>query len=380
MERKIQTRSGLARGALRRGATQRLCVVSGMFALTLGVAACGSDEGGTSARLPLEPTASAGQGGGRQVTGQAGSSERGPTTSDTSAGGASTSEMPGAAIGLAGSFSGEVTGTAGGSSPGGNAGASLGGSATIGGGGSTASSGAGAGGAGVGEPAAFAPCPDPATPCAIMPLGDSITFGIGSSGGGYRVELFRQALANQQNVTFVGTAPPNGPNQVNGVAFPPNHQGHPGFTISGGGSGSLAGLVDAAIATTSPNIVLLMIGTNDINGNINVAQAPARLGALIDQITNDAPDALLVVGQIIPTTSAQTNTGVQAYNAAIPGLVQARAEAGKHVVVVDLFTPFISNPNFAGIMNDGLHPNDTGYVVLGQAWHEAIDAFLPRTP
>jgi lysophospholipase L1-like esterase len=233
-------------------------------------------------------------------------------------------------------------------------------------------------------PAAFAPCPADGSPCRIMPLGDSITFGIGSSGGGYRVELFRQALAAQRDITFVGVvAPggqngPNGPNTVNGQPFPRNHEGFSGFTISGGGAGSLAGLVDNAIAQTNPNIILLHIGTNDVNGNINVGQAPQRLGALLDQIINDAPDALLVVAQIIPTTNQQTNTRVQAYNAAIPALVQARAAAGKHIELVDLFTPFSSSPNFASLMNDALHPNDSGYVVMGQTWFNAIEDVLPQ--
>jgi len=233
-------------------------------------------------------------------------------------------------------------------------------------------------------PAAFSPCPRDGTPCRIMPLGDSITFGIGSSGGGYRVDLFRRALADQRNITFVGVvAPggsntPNGPNMVNGQPFPRNHEGFSGFTISGGGAGSLAAQVDNAINVTDPNIVLLMIGTNDINGNINRANAPARLGALLDQISNDAPDALLVVAQIVPTQTAATNTAVQAFNAAIPGLVQTRAAAGKHVVLVDMFTPFITNANFAGLMNDNLHPNDTGYVVMAQTWYAAIDDLLPQ--
>jgi lysophospholipase L1-like esterase len=233
-------------------------------------------------------------------------------------------------------------------------------------------------------PAAFAPCPRDGTPCRIMPLGDSITFGIGSSGGGYRVDLFRRALADQRNITFVGVvAPggantPNGPNMVNGQPFPRNHEGFSGFTISGGGAGSLAAQVDNAINVTDPNIVLLMIGTNDVNGNINVANAPTRLGALLDQITNDAPDALLVVAQITPTMTAGTNTRVQAFNAAIPGLVRTRAAAGKHVVLVDMFTPFNTNANFAGLMNDNLHPNDTGYVVMAQTWYAAIDDLLPQ--
>ena len=231
---------------------------------------------------------------------------------------------------------------------------------------------------------AFAPCPTDGSACRIMPLGDSITFGIGSSGGGYRVELFRQSLTAQRDITFVGVlAPggqngPNGPNTVNGQPFPRNHEGFSGFTISGGGAGSLAAQVDNAIAQTDPNIILLHIGTNDVNGNINLAQAPQRLGALLDQIINDAPDALLVVAQIIPTTNQQTNTRVQAYNAAIPALVQARAAAGKHIELLDLFTPFNSSPNFASLMNDALHPNDSGYVVMGQTWFRAIEDVLPQ--
>src|SRR4029078_5299232 len=114
-------------------------------------------------------------------------------------------------------------------------------------------------------------------------------FGIGSSGGGYRVELFRQALADQRDITFVGVVAgggsntPNGPNMVSGQPFPRSNEGFPGFTISGGGAGSLAAQVDNAIDATDPNIVLLMIGTNDVNGNIDLANAPNRLGALLDQ-------------------------------------------------------------------------------------------------
>jgi lysophospholipase L1-like esterase len=211
-----------------------------------------------------------------------------------------------------------------------------------------------------------------------MPLGDSITFGFGSSGGGYRVELFREAVTNGRAITFVGTAQPNGPQAVAGQPFPPNHQGHSGFTISGGGAGSLAGLVNNALATTNPDIVLLMIGTNDINGNIDRANAPGRLGALLDQITDQVPDALLVVAEIIPIANAATNPFVEAYNAAIPALVQQRQDAGKHLLLVDMYTPFSTAPNAAALMSDSLHPNDTGYVVMGQTWYTAIEPFLPE--
>ena len=148
----------------------------------------------------------------------------------------------------------------------------------------------------------YLPCPTTAgTACAVLPLGDSITEGYLPSGanGGYRVELFRQAALAGKNLTFVGTQT-NGPTTVENRTFPRRHEGHGGYTIAGGGSGALAGTItDTAITMYHPNIVLLMIGTNDLNDNLDVSAAPTRLGKLIDEITTDAPSALVVVATII---------------------------------------------------------------------------------
>jgi len=43
-----------------------------------------------------------------------------------------------------------------------------------------------------------------------------------------------------------------------------------------------------------------MIGTNDMIVNFDVGNAPARLSALIDQITNLLPNANLLVASIPP--------------------------------------------------------------------------------
>jgi lysophospholipase L1-like esterase len=121
-----------------------------------------------------------------------------------------------------------------------------------------------------------------------------------------------------------------------------------------------------------------MIGTNDIDLNIDVASAPARLGALIDRITLAAPEALLVVASILPTTNADTNERIVAYDAAIPGLIESRRAAGKHVASVDMYAAFTANPNYASAyLVDALHPNVTGYALLGQTWYAAILPYLP---
>ncbi len=230
----------------------------------------------------------------------------------------------------------------------------------------------------------YMPCPTTAgTACSVLPLGDSITEGCCTSPmGGYRIELFRQAVLNGKNLTFVGSLT-NGPSTVQNRTFPQHHEGHGGYTIDtlGGKSGISGQITDQALSNYHPNIVLLKIGTNDINSNIDVANAPTRLGKLIDEITTNAPSALLVVSSIIPTADSNTNQRVQTYNAAIPGLVNTRAAAGKHVVFLDNYAAFAKNANYAtALMADGLHPNDAGYVILGQAFYGAIGALLPTGP
>ncbi|HEX2657588.1 MAG TPA: SGNH/GDSL hydrolase family protein [Polyangia bacterium] len=223
------------------------------------------------------------------------------------------------------------------------------------------SGGSGGGPSGSGGSTAFSPCPASGT-CTIMPLGDSITDGTGFSGG-YRVELFAKAIADQKNITFVGSLS-NGPDAVSGVTFPKAHEGHFGWTIS-----QVDDLIPDPALNPAPHIVLLHLGTNDINQNAGPA-APGRLGSLIDQIVTDLPDALVVVAKIIPEPAQAA--AIDSYNAAIPALVQTRASAGKHVILVDQFTGFPSSE-----LGDGVHPNQAGYARMAGVWYDAIKSSLP---
>jgi hypothetical protein len=228
------------------------------------------------------------------------------------------------------------------------------------------------------EPVGFAPCPTDGTACRIMPLGDSITDGIDmtigyASNGGYRLELFRQAATAGHAITFVGTQPPNGPNgDVAGQPFPRNHEGISGNTIE-----QVAARLDAALAANPPDIILLQIGTNNLYQGM-APDVPGQLAGLLDQITDGAPDALVVVAQITPLGGFYPNNGVDEFNAAIVGIVQERVDAGKHLIVVDQFTRIASTPNFvAQLLPDNIHPNAAGYTILGETWYGAIEAFLP---
>jgi lysophospholipase L1-like esterase len=212
----------------------------------------------------------------------------------------------------------------------------------------------------------FRPCPT-TEPCRILPLGDSITEGMTSvngvtrMSGGYREPLFSRALASGKNITFVGSRPPTGPLFVDGHPFPRNHEGTSGIKIQT--------LVDKPHKYAShPHIVLLHIGTNDLQ---RLAKgAPERLEGLLDQIISEAPEALLVVAQLIPFPKRARELTV--YNAALVRIVRERAAEGAHILLVDQFTGF----PLSSELSDGIHPNEAGYSRMASVWYEAIEPYL----
>ncbi|MET8041951.1 cellulose binding domain-containing protein [Micromonospora sp. NPDC005215] len=186
----------------------------------------------------------------------------------------------------------------------------------------------------------------------VMPLGDSITDGFNVAGG-YRIELWQRFTSGGYRIDFVGS-------QFNGPASlgDHDHEGHSGWTIA---------QIDANVVNwlraTSPRTVLLHIGTNDMYGD--TSGAPGRLATLVDRITNTAPNADVFVATIIPKSGADNQ--VRGYNAAIPGIVQTRAAAGKRVHLVDMYRALTLSD-----LADGVHPNATGYRKMAVAWYDAL--------
>jgi lysophospholipase L1-like esterase len=188
----------------------------------------------------------------------------------------------------------------------------------------------------------------------VMPLGDSITDG-NQVPGGYRIGLWQRFTANGYKVDFVGSLF-NGPASLGDH----DHEGHSGWRID---------QIDANIVgwlnTYQPHTVLLHIGTNDISQNYDLPNAPNRLSALIDHITNTLPSAEVFVAQIIPLS--YDTTQLRAYNAAIPGIVQSKVSAGKHVHLVDMYDALTTAD-----LADGVHPNAGGYDKMAAVWYSAL--------
>lgn len=208
-------------------------------------------------------------------------------------------------------------------------------------------------------------------PLKIMPLGDSITRGVignnDKDGGGYRIHLWNKFVADGLRVEFVGSQS-NGPNNL-GNKY---HEGHPGWTIK-----QIAASVNEWLYTFQPNIILLMIGTNDTRIN-SLKTMISELSALIDQITAQSPDAQLLVASIPPIypTANSVKWGLRAmyFNAVIPEIVNSKFAQGKKVNFVDMRSLTINDltSSLSRDLDNGLHPNTQGYRQIANFWHDAV--------
>jgi acyl-CoA thioesterase-1 len=190
----------------------------------------------------------------------------------------------------------------------------------------------------------------------IMPLGDSITDGY-EIPGGYRIELWRMLAARDFTVDFVGSER-NGPDSLPDK----DHEGHNGWLID-----QIHASVRTWLPRYRPDVVLLLIGTNDMWQHYRVANAPARLGALIDEIHALRPASRILVSTLPPAGPPLFNRRVAKYNAAIRQVVSSRAAAGRPVSLVDAGGR-LTRVDLA----DGVHPNAVGYRKLAQAWGAAL--------
>ncbi|MFJ4828882.1 FG-GAP-like repeat-containing protein [Streptomyces sp. NPDC088747] len=190
----------------------------------------------------------------------------------------------------------------------------------------------------------------------VMPLGDSITWGVGSpSTSSYRAPLYRLVSAQAPyTVQFVGS-------QGSGTLPDQANEGHSGWVIS-----QLRDEIDAYMAATPTDVVLLHIGINDLDRNVDIANAPARFTGLVDRIFANRPGVSVIALGLIPTTSG-LEAKVATFNAAVKK-VQAKEQAAGHKFLY-LHPPALTSAQFA----DRLHPNDAGYQSMANSFYAGLD-------
>ncbi|MFE5768680.1 FG-GAP-like repeat-containing protein [Streptomyces sp. NPDC056485] len=206
-------------------------------------------------------------------------------------------------------------------------------------------------------PAAAAVQPAPAL-VRIMPLGDSITAGAGSSqGAGYRSELWN-LMGGQSRYTpdFVGSG-------SFGNVGDPDNEGHSGWTID-----DVRSNIDRWQTAADPDVVLLHLGINDLNTHhADPADAARRLSGLVDRLVANRPGVTVIVqGLLVDTPGLERQT--REFNAAVRGQEAERRARGERF-------RFVEPPRLdvAAELPDHLHPNDAGYRKMAAAYHDGLE-------
>lgn len=236
--------------------------------------------------------------------------------------------------------------------------------------------------------------PQAAGPVRIMCAGDSITAGYTDNSRwsvpfefGYRSGLYSRLTRDGNPVKFVGDSR----EPWNGVFGTPQNtptldlrtlgqDGHRGY--GGQGTEYVLSQMRAWLKTDRPDIILLMIGINDL-GRHKVAMAETNLNSIVQIIVTEQPNADLIVAQITPGA----NNGYELqefldYNRYIrETLVPHYRRQNKRVSTVDQYAnfPLKDGKVDPALFSNGInHPTAAQYDRMAQTWIAGIYALKPK--
>jgi lysophospholipase L1-like esterase len=224
----------------------------------------------------------------------------------------------------------------------------------------------------------------------VMCIGDSNTHGV-QGYTSYRYPLWFKLNRLGNLVKFVGTRftveAENGTtvpdlNLFNRyyTYFDRDHQGYSGFRTD-----QVLPLLPQAIATESPDVCLIMLGTNDIGqrGYVGVTEALTNLKLTVNAVRSQAPSTLFFIASIPPIgpgTWYVNNAGyVDTFNSQLASQVPSWSLANSQTMFVDVHGAL----NLAtDMLPDGIHPNQLGQQKVAQVFYDALipvisGGFLP---
>ena len=219
---------------------------------------------------------------------------------------------------------------------------------------------------------------------AIMPLGDSITDGVDSTGGGvpkaervgYRQSLHNQLVKSSYMIDFVGSR------QSGSVANPRltdgDHEGHGGWTAHEIAWGRVMNGSDGVFSWLEQNpadFILLHIGTNDL------IQTAADVMDILDEIdrwensANGNPVTVLLARII---DFAPSISEIEVFNNKVER--KANKRTNDDIVLVDQQTGAGINYTIGVDMSDIVHPSASGYDKMADVWFDSLEPMLDKCP
>lgn len=212
----------------------------------------------------------------------------------------------------------------------------------------------------------------------IMPIGDSITEGVGSSGTGYRSFLYDKLQG--VNFSLVG---PNGAAPYNGH-FTRGAKIEEFYT---GGYGTGTRDIASSMSTYQPDILLIHLGTNNMNNdtaapyseNAGISMLPTSSGKLAQLLAYASQWAngtrgdfvkRIIICKIIPRlVNGSPDPKIADFNAEVDRMFFENAPG---IVVSKITLADMNSVVLISDLGDGTHPTDIGYNRMATEFNRII--------
>lgn len=201
-------------------------------------------------------------------------------------------------------------------------------------------------------------------PLRLMPLGGSITYGVGSSDkNGYRKFLYDMLTLDGHTVEMVGSRKSG--------AMPNNrNEGWRGFTID-----QIDRKARISIPSLMPNLVTINAGSNDCLQDLDIVEIGNRISGLLEYIWSTCPGSTVILSTLLLNSDSSAEQRILQANAQFHELALQKNREHKRIVLVDMHGA--DGPN-ADELVDGTHPNDSAYRKMASIWHRGFQEAVSK--
>ena len=190
----------------------------------------------------------------------------------------------------------------------------------------------------------------------------------------YRYELWKNLVDNNYNFDFVGRQKDYGTyGEYSGEEFDNDHEGAGGYESED----VLATIDEILAAISSPDIVLLSIGGNDLLDGGNLPSEPiANIVEIVGKLQSHSSNINVFLEQIAAanaeTMTNSLTTTLNDFNSQISSIADSLTTSSSKVIAIDMYSNFRES-----YLADDVHYNEAGAKFIADIYFGGIQSEYP---